>query len=122
MCIAVHNTHYQPFLYYVITTSRQSQHTLLSLGGEQTLEELESDSEVVAIVGAGHVPGMQQFWAARQQRMLEEGGIPQEESEALHFNLQLFPGADLPDGGKYTKKMLRYGTVVWNDGCICSGG
>jgi pheromone shutdown protein TraB len=78
----------------------------------QTLEELEGQGDVVAVVGAGHVRGMKQFWEERQQRMRQEGGIPVEESGQLHTNLQLHPGMQLPDGRTYTTKMLRYGIAL----------
>lgn len=79
------------------------------------MDELQS-GDVVAVVGAGHVPGMKRFWEYRQQRIREEGGIPEAESQQLHHDLQLFPGMELPDGGVYTKKMLRYS----NRRCSCS--
>lgn len=61
----------------------------------------------MAVVGAGHVPGMKRFWDYRQARIKIEGSIPEEESQKLHHDLQLFPGMELPSGGVYTKKMLR---------------
>ena len=63
---------------------------------------------MVAVVGAGHVAGMAQFWETRQQQRAEqEKDDFATASGQLHMDLQLYPGAQMPDGRIYTKKELQ---------------
>eukprot|EP00428_Durinskia_dybowskii_P061229 CAMPEP_0170363144 /NCGR_PEP_ID=MMETSP0117_2-20130122/4702_1 /TAXON_ID=400756 /ORGANISM="Durinskia baltica, Strain CSIRO CS-38" /LENGTH=222 /DNA_ID=CAMNT_0010617595 /DNA_START=282 /DNA_END=950 /DNA_ORIENTATION=- len=75
---------------------------------EKSMESIGEKECAVAVVGAAHVAGMTKFWNARQELFRSGTGIPIEESERLHYSLQLCPGLELPDGsGEYTKEMLR---------------
>jgi hypothetical protein len=81
----------------------------------QTVDELEK-GDVVAVVGAAHVPGITRFWEQRQQERLsgvDTGACSSpSESARLHQRLQYHPGTqytDATDGATrtFTKQDLR---------------
>jgi hypothetical protein len=69
----------------------------------QTVDELEK-GDVVAVVGAAHVPGMTRFWEQRQQERLSGTGAGSSpaESARLHQRLQYYPGMEYRDTDEQT--------------------
>ena len=55
----------------------------------QTLDELQ-EGNIVAVVGAAHVMGMEKLWNARMSMEHNEKFI--KDSDELHYQLQKYPG------------------------------
>ena len=90
-------------------------HTLFLPQLLQTLDELE-EGNIVAVVGAAHVMGMEKFWNERAS--MEHNDEFNKNSDELHYQLQKYPGmphdnfteADLK---KYAAKFSDYKPMLF---------
>lgn len=64
----------------------------MTLELRQMLLEMGDDEDIVAVVGAGHLPGMRREWAADTE------GRSDDEAQQLYHNLQLYPNSDTNTG------------------------